>query len=73
MYLIGSESEGTLGWAAVQIKDLQTAPAMIQTGDGSTLSDGGSGVNPLAVGAVVATLVAAAGATFVSKSRRATA
>jgi hypothetical protein len=36
MYLIGSESAGTLGWAAVQITDLQTAPERIQTGDGST-------------------------------------
>ena len=39
MYLIGSQTDGTLGWAAVQVKDLQTAPAMIQTGDGSTLAD----------------------------------
>ena len=36
MYLIGSEAEGTLGWAVVQVGNLQTAPAMIQTGDGST-------------------------------------
>ncbi len=36
MYLIGSESAGTLGWAAVQVADLETAPERIQTGDGST-------------------------------------
>ena len=27
MYLIGSQADGTLGWAAVQVDDLQTAPA----------------------------------------------
>ncbi len=68
MYLIGSQADGTLGWAAVQVKDLQTAPAMIQTGDGSTLA-GGGGANPLtvsvvalaAVGAVATALLAVQG------------
>ena len=41
MYLIGSQADGTLGWAAVQVSDLQTAPAVIQTGDGSTEPSGG--------------------------------
>ena len=36
MYLIGSEADHTLGWAAVQIGNLATAPTRIQTGDGST-------------------------------------
>ena len=36
MYLIGSQADGTLGWAAVRVGNLQTAPAGIQTGDGST-------------------------------------
>jgi Domain of unknown function (DUF4397) len=36
MYLIGSQADGTLGWAAVRVSNLQTAPAGIQTGDGST-------------------------------------
>jgi hypothetical protein len=36
MYLIGSQAEGTLGWAAVQIGNLSTAPERIDTGDGST-------------------------------------
>jgi hypothetical protein len=70
MYLIGSQADGTLGWAAVQVKDLQTAPAMIQTGDGSTRHE--SGPNPLAVGAVVTALVAALGAMFLLRARRAT-
>ena len=48
MYLIGSQTDGTLGWAAVQIGDLQTAPAMIQTGDGSTESSGGGGAPVMA-------------------------
>lgn len=38
MYLIGSAPEGTLGWAAVQVGNLETAPSQIQTGDGSTRS-----------------------------------
>ena len=37
---------------------------MIQTGDGSSLT-GESGPNPYAIGAIIATLVAAVGATFV--------
>jgi hypothetical protein len=36
MYLIGSQADGTLGWAAVRVSNLETAPAGIQTGDGST-------------------------------------
>jgi hypothetical protein len=36
MYLIGAQADGTLGWAAVQVENLATAPARIQTGDGST-------------------------------------
>ena len=36
MYLIGSQADRTLGWAAVQIGNLETAPLRIQTGDGST-------------------------------------
>ena len=71
MYLIGSQADGTLGWAAVQVKDLQTAPAVIQTGDGSTLSHD-TGPNPLAVGAIAATFVAAIGAMFVVRARRTT-
>ena len=43
---------------------------MIQTGDGSTRRDD-SGLNPVAVGAIVAALVAALGATFVTRPRRA--
>jgi len=69
MYLIGSQADGTLGWAAVQVKDLQTAPAVIQTGDGSSLSPGSS-ATPVAIGAVAATLVAAIGALFVVRIRR---
>ena len=41
MYLIGSQADGTLGWAAVEVTNLQTAPAMIQTGDGSSMADDG--------------------------------
>jgi Domain of unknown function (DUF4397) len=69
MYLIGSRADDTLGWAAVQIKNLQTAPAVIQTGDGSTLSRD-SGPNPLTIGAIAATLVAAMAAAFVVRARR---
>jgi hypothetical protein len=64
MYLIGSQSDGTLGWAAVQVKNLQTAPAGIQTGDGSTEADtGGSSSFPIGV---LAVLVAAGGMVAIS-------
>ena len=71
MYLIGSQADGTLGWAAVQVKDLQTAPAVIQTGDGSTLSHD-SGANPLAIGAIAAAVAAAVGAMVMVRTRRTT-
>ena len=60
MYLIGSQNDGTLGWAAVQIGDLQTPPAVIQTGDGSTApaSDGGM---PAGAWALAGVLVAGVG------------
>ena len=54
MYLIGSQKEGTLGWAAVQIGNLETAPAQIQTGDGSTRSSGDASLaGPLAAAVAV--------------------
>ena len=62
MYLIGSQQDATLGWAAVRVIDLSTAPAIIQTGDGSTepgAAGGGSdGLALIAVGAGVAVLAA---------------
>ena len=71
MYLIGSESAGTLGWAAVQVADLQTAPERIQTGDGSTeLAAPAGGV---ATGRLIAIIMAAivlAAVVFRSRSRR---
>ena len=58
MYLIGSQTDGTLGWAVVRVAGLQSAPAMIQTGDGSARPGGGVeryllGAAGLAVGAGV--------------------
>ena len=60
MYLIGSQPEGTLGWAVVQVAGLQSAPAMIQTGDGSTLGSGDDGGLPVALIATAA-LIGAGG------------
>jgi hypothetical protein len=57
MYLIGSQRDGTLGWAAVQVKNLQTAPARIQTGDGSTERDRGGG-SDVPIGVLAAVVVA---------------
>ena len=62
MYLIGSEAEGTLGWAVVQVGNLQTAPAMIQTGDGSTITGSGNGTGTTVPLLAAAAVVAAAGA-----------
>jgi hypothetical protein len=42
MYLIGSQGDGTLGWAVVSIPGLQTPPTRIQTGDGSLTAPAGS-------------------------------
>ncbi|MET0144045.1 MAG: DUF4397 domain-containing protein [Ilumatobacteraceae bacterium] len=71
MYLIGSQADGTLGWAAVSIGNLQTAPAMIQTGDGSTTSPPGGHATTIALIAVTAA-IAGAGALVVSRRRLAT-
>jgi Domain of unknown function (DUF4397) len=69
MYLIGSQADGTLGWAAVRVRNLQTAPARIQTGDGSTETTGGGDGLPL--GVVIALPIVAVGAAAVwSRSRR---
>jgi hypothetical protein len=70
MYLIGSQADGTLGWAAVQVRNLQTAPAGIQTGDGSTESAApGRDLLPVVLLATVS--ITAAGAVAVwSRSRR---
>jgi hypothetical protein len=59
MYLIGSAAEGTLGWAVVQVGDLQTAPESIQTGDGSTglTEPGGSPVGRTIAMALAATVL----------------
>jgi hypothetical protein len=68
MYLIGSEADHTLGWAAVQIGNLETAPLRIQTGDGSTErspSDNRGTVALLAALAVVAGFMV-----YRSRSRR---
>ena len=59
MYLIGSQADGTLGWAAVQVAELQTAPLVIQTGDGST--EGSGGAPTLAIVALAAAVLAAGG------------
>ncbi|MET0325755.1 MAG: DUF4397 domain-containing protein [Ilumatobacteraceae bacterium] len=69
MYLIGSEADGTLGWAVVQVGNLQTAPAMIQTGDGSTMSATGDGGTTVAILGAAA-VVAAAGAGLTVRKRR---
>ena len=71
MYLIGSQADGTLGWAAVQVGNLQTPPAMIQTGDGSTeTSTDGAGVTFALLAAAGA--VAAGGAAIAVRRRLAT-
>jgi Domain of unknown function (DUF4397) len=52
MYLIGSQADGTLGWAAVRVGNLESAPAGIQTGDGSTEASPG-GEFPIGVLVVI--------------------
>jgi hypothetical protein len=68
MYLIGSQADGTLGWAAVQVRNLETAPTGIQTGDGSTEEAGQGGNIP--IGVLVVIPVAVGMATVWSRTRR---
>ena len=53
MYLIGSQADGTLGWAAVRVGNLETAPTGIQTGDGSTEEGAQGGGLPIGVLVVI--------------------
>ncbi len=71
MYLIGSQAQGTLGWAVVRIDGLQSAPAVIQTGDGSArpADDGNRTMVLVALAAV--SFVGATGLAVWSRSRRA--
>jgi hypothetical protein len=68
MYLIGSQADDTLGWAAVQIANLETAPSGIQTGDGSTESSAPDHRGSIALFAAMA--VAAGAIAVWSRSRR---
>ena len=70
MYLIGSQANGSLGWAAVSIGNLQTAPTQIQTGDGSTISSPSGHGGTIALLAVVAVAAGGAGTLLVTRSRR---
>jgi hypothetical protein len=68
MYLIGSQADGTLGWAAVRVGNLETAPTGIQTGDGST-EDAAQG-GGLPIGVLVVIPVAVGMVTVWSRTRR---
>ena len=68
MYLIGSQADDTLGWAAVQIGSLETVPTRIQTGDGST--EQSSSDNRGTVVMLTAMAVVAGSVLYRSRSRR---
>jgi hypothetical protein len=71
MYLIGSEADHTLGWAAVQIGNLATAPLRIQTGDGSTEQSPANDRGTVVLLAALAALAVVAGSVlYRSRSRR---
>jgi hypothetical protein len=71
MYLIGSEADHTLGWAAVQIGNLATAPTRIQTGDGSTEQSPADNRGIVVLLAALALLAVVAGSVlYRSRSRR---
>jgi hypothetical protein len=71
MYLIGSEADHTLGWAAVQIGNLETAPTRIQTGDGSTEQSPANNRGTVVLLAALAALAVVAGSVlYRSRSRR---
>lgn len=67
LYLIGSAEDGTLGWAAVQVAGLESAPTRVNTGDGSARpSDDASAVVPW----VVLVALGFVGLAAVARSRR---
>ena len=71
MYLIGSEADHTLGWAAVQIGNLATAPTRIQTGDGSTEQSPADNRGTVVLLAALAALTVVAGSVLYRlRSRR---
>jgi hypothetical protein len=71
MYLIGSEADDTLGWAAVQIGNLETAPLRIQTGDGSTEQSPADNRGTVVLLAALAAFAIVAGSVlYRSRSRR---
>jgi Domain of unknown function (DUF4397) len=71
MYLIGSEADHTLGWAAVQVGNLATAPTRIQTGDGSTEQSPADNRGILVLLAALAALAVVTGSfLYRSRSRR---
>jgi hypothetical protein len=62
MYVIGSQKDDTLGWAAVAVRGLETAPTRVQTGDGSLAGHRSSTrleiAGPAALGALLFGLLA---------------
>jgi Domain of unknown function (DUF4397) len=68
MYLIGSQADGSLGWAVVNVPGLQTAPTRVQTGDGS-LAGGEAGRSMLMLRIVAVTTLVLAGAWVVRRPR----
>jgi Domain of unknown function (DUF4397) len=71
MYLIGSQADQTLGWAAVRIGNLETVPTRIQTGDGSTEQSPADNRATIVLLAASAALAVVAGSVlYRSRSRR---
>jgi len=70
MYLIGSEADHTLGWAAVQIGNLETVPTRIQTGDGSTEQSPPNNRGTVVLLAALALAVVAGSVLYRARSRR---
>jgi Domain of unknown function (DUF4397) len=70
MYLIGSEADNTLGWAAVQVGNLETAPLRIQTGDGSTEQSPADNRGTVVLLAALALAVVAGSVLYRSRPRR---
>jgi len=61
MYLIGSQKDNTLGWAAVAVTGLQTPPSRVQTGDGSLIRGSAPDLQvaiPAAAGALLLAVLA---------------
>ena len=70
VYLIGSQGSGTLAWTAVKLAGVQTPPARVQTGDGSSRTSRDLAALALPIGLMIAGAVLGTGVTLAAGRAR---